>query len=94
MQVKWLRTALSNLEHEANYIASENPAAVRKLVKTLFESVNLLAEQPHLGRAGRVSGTREWLVPGTHYVIPYRVKNNQVEILRVFHQSRKMPNQW
>jgi len=38
-----------------------------------------------LGRPGRVLGTRELVVPDTSYIIPYRVRGNTLEVLRVFH---------
>jgi plasmid stabilization system protein ParE len=41
-----------------------------------------------------VVGTRELLVPKTRYLIPYRIRADQVEILRVFHTSRKPPKRW
>lgn len=44
-----------------------------------------------MGRAGRVAGTRELVVADTPYIIPYRVRGDAVEILRVFHAARKWP---
>lgn len=94
MRVKWLRNALLDLDEEATYIAAEDPTAARLVVQRIIEAVALLAEQPALGRPGRVVGTRELLVPKTRYLIPYRIRADQVEILRVFHGSRKPPKRW
>lgn len=94
MQVRWLKKALNNLDCEATYIAQDNPVAAQKVVKTIMDTVALLADQPAMGAPGRITGTRELVVPDTRYLIPYRVKNGQVEILRVFHTSRKPPEQW
>ncbi len=47
-----------------------------------------------MGRAGRVPGTRELLIPGTPYIIPYRVRAGAVEILRVFHAARRWPERF
>lgn len=94
MQVRWLRTALQNLREESEYIAAENPAAATAVVKKVRAAVVLLTENPALGRPGRVTGTRELVVPSTRYLIPYRVRNEQIEILRVFHTSRKPPTHW
>ena len=30
----------------------------------------------------------------TRYIVPYRVRGEVVEILRVFHTSRRLPNRW
>lgn len=94
MQVLWLKTALKNLEAELDYIAQENPQAAMLVSNRILESVDLLSHQPQLGKPGRVAGTRELLVPNTRYVIPYRLKQNRIEILRVFHTSRKPVNSW
>ena len=39
-------------------------------------------------------GTRELVVPGTSYHIPYRVRNDVVEVLRVFHAARRWPKEF
>ena len=94
MRVKWLRTALRNLDEEATYIAAEDPAAARLVVGRVLAAVNQLVEQPGLGRPGRIPGTRELVVPRTRYLVPYRVRRNEIEILRVFHTSRRSPHRW
>ena len=96
MKIKWLRKALDNLEQEAAYISRENPAAARHVVYRIHKSVALLAENPALGHPGRLPDTRELVVPETRYIIPYRVRPRlqQIEILRVFHVSRKPPQSW
>jgi toxin ParE1/3/4 len=43
------------------------------------------------GRAGRVPGTRELVIAGTPFIIPYRVAENTIQILRVLHGKRKWP---
>jgi len=91
VRVRWLRTALANLDAEAEYIAEDNPAAAGRVVLRILRAVKLLKKNPALGRAGRVAGTRELVVVGTPYVVPYRVRGEVVEILRVFHAARKWP---
>ena len=94
MQVKWLRTALRNLDDEATYIAADDAAAARMVVQRVLHAVALLEQQPALGRPGRVPGTRELVVDRTRYVVPYRVRRKTIEILRVFHTSRRLPERW
>jgi toxin ParE1/3/4 len=94
MRLRWLRTALRNLDEEAAYIAADDPAAARLIVARVLEAVTQLADQSGLGRPGRVPGTRELVVARTRYVVPYRVKRDAVEILRVFHTSRRLPKRW
>lgn len=91
-----MKTALANLEHEAEYIAKENPQAARQVVQRIHSAVMQLADNPSAGRFGRIAGIRELVIADTRYIIPYRVKPTQqrIEILRVFHSARKLPNRW
>ena len=96
MEIKWLRKALRNLTQEADYIAETDPGAAVRVVKSITSAIDLLADNPALGHPGRIPGTRELIVPNTRYIVPYRVnaKLKRVEILRVFHSSRKLPESW
>lgn len=94
MRVKWLRNALGGLESEAEHISQDNPQAAAELVVEIFKKVNQLSDFPNLGRPGRVPGTRELVITRYPYIIPYRVKDEIVEILRVFHTSRRWPRKF
>lgn len=94
MRVRWLRKALRNLDDEASYIAADSPDAAQLVVQRALEAVAMLPEQPGMGRPGRVPGTRELVVLKTRYVVPYRVRGQTLEILRVFHTSRRLPERW
>ncbi len=94
MRVRWLRRALQNLDEEAEYIARDDPDAAAQMVDRIATSVERLATHPALGRTGRIPGTRELMVSGTPYVVPYRVRGETVEILRVFHGARKWPQKF
>ena len=96
MQIKWLRKALTNLDDEAKYIAQEDPKAARLVVHRVVQAVSLLSDNPALGHPGRVPGTHELVIPKTRYIVPYRVRPRlqRIEILRVFHTSRKPPERW
>jgi len=91
VRIRWLRTALSNLDAEAEYIARDSPPAAARVVQAVARAVEQLKQHPAMGRPGRVIGTRDLVVPGTPYIIPYRVRGQEVEILRVFHAARKWP---
>jgi len=94
MRVRWLRKALRNLDEEAIYIEVDDPATARLVVQRVLEAVAQLADQPGLGRPGRVPNTRELVVLNTRYLIPYRVRASAIEILRVVHTSRRPPQRW
>jgi toxin ParE1/3/4 len=94
VRVKWLAAAVTSLIAETEYVGREDPAAAARLEIAIKTAVEQLSNFPALGRAGRVPGTRELVVPGTPYLIPYRVRHKIVEIIRVFHGARKWPTKF
>jgi len=94
MKIRWVFLALADLEDAAGYIYKDDPEAARKMVRRIWEAAKLLAEHPDTGRAGRVPSTRELIIGGTPFILPYRVKNNTVQILRVLNSARKWPAQF
>jgi toxin ParE1/3/4 len=94
VRVRWLTRAVANLEAEAEYIARDNSKAAANVVQAIHEAVNQLQQFPALGRPGRVVGTRELVISGTPYMVPYRVRNDEIQILRVFHGARKWPSKF
>lgn len=94
MEIKWLRKAIANLEAEFRYIAEDDPQAAERFVNEVWRITLLLKEQPAMGREGRVPETRELILHNYPYIIPYRVRNNIIQILRVFHTHRKPPGKW
>lgn len=92
MQVIWFKRAIEDLKSAKDYIAQENPMAAQKIVQRIRNKVFLLSEQPGIGRLGRVPNTRELIVDKTPFILPYRVRDNKIEILRLLHTSRRWPN--
>jgi len=92
MQIRWLFHALDDIDKIADYISQDDPIAAKKTVYEIWRVSNLLKEQPDLGHPGRVAGTRELYVFGTRYILPYRIINDEIQILRVIHTSRKWPD--
>ena len=91
MRILWTKLALSDLQSVRDYIADDHPDAADEVVEKIGRAVESLSSYPHLGRAGRVKETRELVVAGTPYVVPYRIKKDRLEILAVLHGSRRWP---
>jgi toxin ParE1/3/4 len=91
VQVRWTRSAVRQLASIGAYIAESNPRAATEIEVRLREAVTLLARFPAMGRPGRLAGTRELVVSGTPYIIPYRVTGAHVDILAVFHAAQNRP---
>ena len=94
MRVRWTVPALDNLESIQDYIAERNPAAASRLVNDILDRTDtLLSGNPEMGRPGRVADTRELVLPGTSYVVAYRLRE-AVEILSVMHGAREWPDKF
>lgn len=91
MKVIWFEQAIWDLTQAKEYIALENPEAAKQIVKRIKAKITLLSEQPNMGRLGRVPNTKELIVEHTPFILPYRVRDNKIEILRVLHSSRQWP---
>jgi toxin ParE1/3/4 len=91
VKIRWLRRAVQTLDAQLDYIAERNAAAAVRLGEALRVAVAMLADHPHMGRAGRVGGTRELVVARTPYIIIYRIMNQEVRILRVLYSAQRWP---
>ncbi len=92
MRVVWTRPASADLRAIALHVAADDPATALRLVRRIRGAVALLADRPHLGRPGRELGTRELVVSGTSYLVPYRVRTDRIDVLTVFHTARQWPD--
>ena len=92
MTLIWSPTALADLKHIRTYIAEHNPAAANEIVETVRAAVHRLEQFPFVGRVGRVSDTRELVIAGTPYVVPYRVRGTGIEIVAVMHGAQQWPD--
>jgi toxin ParE1/3/4 len=93
MKILWSLKAIQDLDSLRAYIAEESPANAQRVVLRILHDVEeLLPDHPPMGRAGRVPGTRELIVPRTPYIVPYRVDRQTIQILRVYHGARRWPD--
>jgi toxin ParE1/3/4 len=92
MNILWSPDAIEDLTSLRAYIAQDDPAAARAVVLHIVHNIEqLLPDNPQMGRPGRVPGTRELVIPKTPFVVPYRVQRNVIQILRVYHGTRRWP---
>lgn len=89
MKICWLEKAAIDLEEAYEYIYYDNPPAAENEINKVLEAVKRLSQNPAMGKAGRVTKTRELVVAGTPYIVIYRAKGIRLEILRIFHGARQ-----
>lgn len=91
MTIIWTPRARKGLLDIAAYIAQDNPTAARQTVDRIRDVVAELSAYPHMGRVGRIDGTRELVIAGTPYIVAYRVRGQSLRVLAVVHASRQWP---
>ena len=96
MKLVWLPFASFDLSSIAEYYEkAATPALADKLIQQIVHSASALIENPHLGRPSEsADGIHELHVPHLPYLLPYRVVDDRVEILRVFHEAQDRPSAW
>ena len=94
MQIKWHGKARQDLRNLRAYIAEDNPNAAAPVARSILQAVERLPDNPAIGRPGRVLDTRELVIAGTPYIVPYRIMGDVIVILRVLHGARKWPNRF
>jgi autoinducer 2-degrading protein len=89
MQILWLDRAEADIDELFDYLIERNPQAARRIYDAIRDQVALLADQPGLGRPGRITGTPELVITPTPYIVAYSVDRdaNAVILLRVLHRA-------
>ena len=77
MRVRWTTDAADDLEEICDYIAESRPESASRVAHSLVERIAPLETFPHLGRPGRVRGTREIAFPPLPFVGIYEVRENR-----------------
>ena len=91
MLVELSEAARRDLLEILTYIAQENPVAAYEVDAEIHRQIGMLVSQPGIGRLGRIKGTRELVIVGLPYIIPYVIKRGvSVTVMRVLHTSRSL----
>ncbi len=89
MRIEWAEEAANQFEKEIDYISKENPIAGNKVSANILRNIDLLQTMPQMGRPGKMQGTRELVIHDLPYFVRYRTNKEKIQILNIFHTSRK-----
>jgi toxin ParE1/3/4 len=92
MRIVWTEPALRDLVFARDYVAHDDPLAAKNQAERVFGAVAGLLRFPEIGRPGRRAGTRELVISRTPYLMPYRLRGDTIEILRVLHGRQRWPD--
>jgi toxin ParE1/3/4 len=91
IQIEWTPLAEAEALQIHRYIAEDSLESANRQLNLLLESIQGLSLFPGKGRTGRVRGTCELVVPGTPYIVVYRLLDNAIQILSILHGARRWP---
>ncbi len=91
MKIAWTCKARKDLDEIFDYILAENPQAAADVLERIRLSTAHLEDHPGMGRPGRVEHTRELIIPGLLYVLPYITEADTITIVRVIHAAMQLP---
>jgi toxin ParE1/3/4 len=94
LRLVWSPHALSDRDDIFTYIEAHSPRAAGHVDEQISAAIHRLAEFPESGRPGRVTGTRELIVPRTPYIAAYTFGAGTMRILRILHGAQIWPEEF
>ena len=91
MRIRWTPAAAADLRNISDYLKERHPQYRQPTMGKLYETIRSLKQSPHRGRPGSEEGTREILFPPLPYVAVYRVKEQTIQVVRIYHGAQKRP---
>ncbi|MEK6632533.1 MAG: type II toxin-antitoxin system RelE/ParE family toxin [Nitrospirota bacterium] len=82
--------AAEDLREAYEFISKDNPNAAGRVLAHIVELIGMLASESVMGRDVRLKDGRRvktWPVPP--YRIYYRVRGQELDVIRVYHQARR-----
>jgi toxin ParE1/3/4 len=91
VRISWTTGAIRQLDRIHAFYAELAPHAAAKLYQKIQAATQRLEMFPESGRLSSDGAFREVIVPGCDFIVAYRVKDDAVEIIRVYHARRMLP---
>lgn len=90
MKLFWTLEARADRRAIYDYIEADDPRVALELDDLIASRAVQLETHAMMGRAGRLSGTRE-LVVHRNYILIYDLAGDAVRILRILHAAQQWP---
>jgi len=91
VRLRWSEAALKDREEIFDSIERNSPQTAAEVDLRIREQARALRDFPGAGRPGRVRGTRELAIDRTPVIVAYRVREDEVLILRILRGTRSWP---
>lgn len=84
MKIVYLPQTRDDLRWMKDYYSNVFPEGARHARVRFQKAEKILKDNPHFGRPGALSGTRELVIAKTPFLILYRLRADRIEILRIW----------
>jgi addiction module RelE/StbE family toxin len=88
MRIRWTLPAADDLGNIKNYLQQNHSHFAERTVRAIYERIRSLRISPHQGRPGHRSGTRELPITPLPYVVVYKIKDDAIEVLHIYHGAQ------
>jgi plasmid stabilization system protein ParE len=88
MRIAYSGLARSDLRWYDRYYKQVFPEGALNAHAHYMRAIRLLLEHPHVGQEIDAAGTRAWPIPKTPFSLIYRVRNEKIQVLRVWDNRR------
>ena len=90
--VLWTQEAREDVENIHAYIAQQaGPTQASTVARAITTKAGLLDQFKGFGKVGNLPNTREYKIARLPYMIVYTVRDDDVVILRVWHERQNRP---
>lgn len=87
----WEEKAVSDRTDYFEWLYRQNPNAAEEADQHIEDTVDLLIQNPFLGRSDEyVRGVRVLIIRGLSLNVYYQESNGTIRVLRILHQSRNI----
>ncbi len=90
-RIRWTPAAALDLQNVSDYLNQNHPQNRQATLRKVYAIIQSLKEWPYRGRVGREVGTRELVFSPLPYIAIYRVTDQSVEVLRIYHSVQNRP---
>ena len=88
MRIRWIPARGRRPTTHLDYLRETKPNLARSTIIEIRKAVRSLKRLPHRGRLGREPGTRELLHIRLPHIVAYRIEEDAVEVLRIWHPAK------
>ena len=90
MRLRYTSDALAHLDAIYDFLLERNATAARRVAADIRAAAEKLRDFPQMARPGAVSGTHEWVVRGTPYLLVYEIDeaHGEIRVLAIFHGAQ------